>query len=75
MSAGITPKTSPSVLATKMVPKPQHMPTHVHMSSGRRPAFSMMPIAMKVIATLTSDSRKVAIWGSATLAWRNISVE
>ena len=55
--------------------KPQHMPTHVHMSRGRRPALSMMVSAMKVIATLTRERRKVESCGSATLAWRNMSVE
>jgi len=51
------------------------MPTHVHMSRGRRPALSMIVSAMKVIATLTRERRKVESCGSATLAWRNMSVE
>ena len=54
------PSASTPVDARKIVKKPEHIPTHVTMISARRPAFSMIPIAMNVIAKLTSESSVVA---------------
>ena len=75
MRSGAMPSASPAVLARKMVENPVHMPIHVTMISARRPAFSIIPIAMNVIAKLTSESSVVASCGSATFACVNISVE
>ena len=75
MRSGAMPSASPAVLARKMVENPVHMPIHVTMISARRPAFSMIAIAMKVIVRLTSERSVVASCGSGTLAWRNMSVE
>ena len=59
IASGRKPKASPSVDAKKITAKPEHMPIQVVMMRARRPAFSMINIAMKVMARLTSDS---SVW-------------
>ena len=59
MASGRMPNSSPNVEERKITAKPEHMPTQVVMMSARRPAFSMINIAMKVMARLTSDS---SVW-------------